>query len=533
MFARSAAFVLLSVCIPAQDLPKLLRLGPVPMQPTLTVDSGVAPDLTTLPAGLREVVLRVAATVPAGAVDALLHTLRDRGVATVHFAASLPDGTAGVVSVALPEAATVPTTLVLRAHRGRPGVPASSAILPLQRLRAGWEHEGRGFVLALDAPANEPWQHVLPLLGAAAEAGVSQLCLRTTAADASPAPRSLALDLEGAVTAWIPATEPRATQPGVATTPFGCLQRAPVTAATLRPGGAGGRFGGRHAQEDAAAPQREWTGRQQRADGAMPPDGEPDREGMALWCLACLADGTTLDAGIHRDSLRRCIGWLVANQDDDGSFEDLSPGSVQRQAQITYALAEACGLSPSGDLLRQAAMDALQWLFARREQDGGWSPIPGTPSHAAVTAWALTANASASFFGLRGPMPPGSGVEWFDTHGSDEPLPAAAELFSRFFAGQDPKDTPRMTALADSLLARADPQDPHTAFWTTHALFQQGGRHWVQWSKRLHAAIAKTQLRDGDLNGSWAPAPGCSRLVTTALHILSLQAYYRYTRLVR
>ncbi len=90
-----------------------------------------------------------------------------------------------------------------------------------------------------------------------------------------------------------------------------------------------------------------------------------------------------------------------------------------------------------------------------------------------------------------------------------------------------------MKAAADLLLATSDPKDPWGAYWTTYALFQMGGRHWVEWNRRIDGDIVQTQIRDGELKGSWEPAGGCTRLTTTALRVLTLEAYYRYSRLVR
>jgi hypothetical protein len=87
-------------------------------------------------------------------------------------------------------------------------------------------------------------------------------------------------------------------------------------------------------------------------------------------------------------------------------------------------------------------------------------------------------------------------------------LPAGAALFARFFAGQDPKQVPVMKVSADLLLATSDPKDPWGAYWTTYALFQMGGRHWVEWNRRIDGDIVQTQIRDGELKGSWEPAGG-------------------------
>ena len=63
------------------------------------------------------------------------------------------------------------------------------------------------------------------------------------------------------------------------------------------------------------------------------------------------------------------------------------------------------------------------------------------------------------------------------------------------------------------------------------------GRHWNAWSNALGKALLMHQRRDGNFAGSWDPVGVWGeyggRVFTTALHTLSLQTYYRYTRLIR
>jgi hypothetical protein len=151
---------------------------------------------------------------------------------------------------------------------------------------------------------------------------------------------------------------------------------------------------------------------------------------------------------------------------------------------------------------------------------------------AAATGWAIAALTTARFFGRDVPIEPEALLAWFDATASTTPLAAGAELLSRFFAGQDPRTVPKMATLADTVLAQANIEEPHTAYWASHALYQLGGRHWATWSKNL-SRIQKTRVAEAEDKGSWDPAAGLSRLETTALNVLTLEAYYRYSRLVR
>lgn len=558
-------------------LPKLSSLGPVPTPAvtlwlradgTLCSETGdpLAAEAVRriLPAGgeAPALVLQIDASTPAGAVTGLLDTVRTSGLAQVHFVAQLPNGTRGCFTLVLPHLAQPSTNLDLRLHRERPGVPPSSATPLLQRLRAGLPAAlATGFSLGIDAPTNAPWDAVLRTLAAVAEAGVARVVLTTSAPTAAAHPvGAFALDLGPVPTIQIPAQVTAQPKPALRDRAVGCLEAADNETPVQPQNGAGGRYGGRAGRAnqgrfaslaDAIAAGNQWWQRQQRPDGSFPDDqGRPDPIATALVTLALLGDGQTLDAGADTVALRASVGWLLGEQRENGAFADGGPGSLQQHSLATYALAEASGLSTSGALVRGAVQAAVGHLFAVRSVDGGWNDgTPGAASDTLSTVHGLTAVASAEFFAMRGPAGPRDLAPWFDSVASATgahrltaatPVDAAphtaataAALFARFFAGQDPKQLPVMKAAADLLLATSDPKDPWGSYWTTYALFQMGGRHWVEWSRRIDRDVVQAQIRDGELKGSWEPAGGCTRLTTTALRVLTLEAYYRYSRLVR
>ncbi|MFO1078523.1 MAG: hypothetical protein U1E73_12440 [Planctomycetota bacterium] len=156
--------------------------------------------------------------------------------------------------------------------------------------------------------------------------------------------------------------------------------------------------------------------------------------------------------------------------------------------------------------------------------------------------------ASAEFFAVKGSARTTDIAAWYDLVAlpngghrlsptpKDAPADATATgaaLFARFFAGQDPKRNEIMNLAANQLLAIADPDDPWCCYWATYALFQVGGEPWAKWNKKLDGAVTKTQATDGDDAGSWPPVAGITRAQATALRVLTLEAYYRYTRIVR
>jgi hypothetical protein len=280
-----------------------------------------------------------------------------------------------------------------------------------------------------------------------------------------------------------------------------------------------------------------WFVRSQAVDGSYAgPDGNADVGATSLVALAFLGDGTTLHSGPEpfRATLTKAVNWLVGHQRDNGAFEAAGPGSTRRLAQATYALVETAGLSNERGPVRAAADKAIAALFAARLADGGWSDgSPDAASDAVSTAWTTKVVASAGFFDFDLPVAAKELVAWFDQHEGTGTEQLAAELLVRYLAGQDPTTTPALTRAADVVSANADARSPATAYWVSYALFQGGGEPWRKWQPRLKDAIITTQVTDPVERGSWDPVDGLGRATTTALNVLTLEVYYRYSRLVK
>lgn len=63
-------------------------------------------------------------------------------------------------------------------------------------------------------------------------------------------------------------------------------------------------------------------------------------------------------------------------------------------------------------------------------------------------------------------------------------------------------------------------------------MYRHGGAIWDAWSRKLNAIVA-AQVNEGEEKGTWDPVSADSRVVTSALRGLTLQMYYRCSRLVR
>ncbi|MCR9243519.1 MAG: sigma-70 family RNA polymerase sigma factor [bacterium] len=558
--------------------PRLFHVGAIPANSVaLTIDAEghrAPPGIPTATA--RELILEVDRRAPWHVVAAVLAELERRGTKTVHFAASLPNGERGTFAVAVPPAAVTEGVVELRLHRERAGVPARSIVPVLRRIVRGHEQMvsqidwltpeeklqryPEPFAVAINAPADAEFESVLRVAAAANAAAVTSLLFRSTKAvnddpDSAPTsrPGALAIDLGPRPRITF---RPRAMRTEPAERPVdvvGCTTAATANIPKRTDGGAGGRFGSRrpinrilvdengvewNPAEHIAAGLR-WLAAAQQPDGSLlGTDGRPDLEATALAMLALLANGVRLNSedDVSATTLNRGIGWLLDQQRDDGCYAEYGPAYLRHHALGTWAVAEAFGMS--FDLVVRGSLDdAVAWLAHERQDDGGFSNgVRGAPSDTASSAAVIMALATAEFFRVETPIAAADVAAWFDRDTGDRQAATAtdqaAELFSRFFVKQNPKREARLAAITNGLLTATDCNDPWGLVWTSHCLFQAGGKNWPEWRENL-AVLAHRQVDSGPDRGSWQLNATACRATTTALCVLTLQSPYRYSRLVR
>ena len=308
-------------------------------------------------------------------------------------------------------------------------------------------------------------------------------------------------------------------------------------------------------------------------DGPGNPVHDVGLTGLAL--LAFLGDGHTMRGGTYKDVVKRGVLWLREQQDDKtGLFG--TPNSnefIYDHAIAAVAMVEAYGLSDY-KLLRNNAQRGIDYLEYHRNPYLVWRYQPRDGDNdISVTGWCLMAYASARYFDLEVNT---TALElcrtWFDQmtdpvsgrtgyldrgglssrrtgeHTTRFPREkgecmTSVSLLSRIFLGDDPKQDKTMRAQAD-LIGKKKPVwnptdgsiDHYAWYYGTYALFQMGGHWWANWEQALDAAVVKTQRRDANFDGSWDPigvwGQDGGRVYSTALLCLTLEAYYRYSRLV-
>ncbi len=261
-------------------------------------------------------------------------------------------------------------------------------------------------------------------------------------------------------------------------------------------------------------------------------------EDTSLALLAMLGAGYT-DRGSERENryakcVRHALRFVIASQDDQGSFADRSKeGWLRTHAIATLAMSEAFRMTRS-PRYKKPAQQALDLLGRYR------TPGPAWDDDIVTTVWAVLALKSGKYAGLD--VDPdgiaGARVHLEKRHASLTPTEQAAALLARILLGEDPRGSQPLKALADAVVANKpawrDGEAVPLDVWHfgTMALFQFGGTHWKEWNEAMVEAIVERQRpRDAaDLAGTWPIGGAGPAIGEQAKLAMCLEVYYRYDR---
>ncbi len=308
-----------------------------------------------------------------------------------------------------------------------------------------------------------------------------------------------------------------------------------------------------------------------------PCTGTGDRYEMAQTGLALLA----FQAGGHyyfngakySETVRKGLDWMVSHQRKDGGLVGTKDRGgyklyhkhyMYEHGIAAFALADACASSsaldqPAHKPYVEAASRAVRFIEANQKFDGGWryTPDPDRPGDTSVSGWQILALKSAGEAGI--PVDEAclakagkffkyremgeNGRTGYDSRQPQTDATTGLGMIARLFVMNDP-EAPLIQEAAEYLAdqavlrwsdSRITPMNTDYYLWynCTLGMFQAGGQAWERWNGIVRDRIIALQKHGGCERGSWDPDSRWGRwggrVYTTALAILTLQVYYRYT----
>lgn len=306
-------------------------------------------------------------------------------------------------------------------------------------------------------------------------------------------------------------------------------------------------------------------------------DGQPamtsDTAATALSILAFQGAGYNHQQYKYQQVVRNGLQFMLSNQAESGDlYMDQGGHAAIRlysHAMATLALCEAYGMTQDPDL-RDQVQKALDFIVAAQHSErGGWRYVPGKESDTSVTGWMLMALESGRRANLNIPDKTFDKVrDWLEksadpdiqhlyrynpfadtteeqrTHRSPTPTMTSVGLLMRLYTGWKTGEN-RMIKGADYLKenlpsfgvkAGLSQRDTYYWYYATQVMFHMGGEHWKAWNERLHPLLVNSQVREGNLAGSWdfrRPVmdrwgPHAGRIYLTTMNLLSLEVHYRH-----
>ncbi len=273
--------------------------------------------------------------------------------------------------------------------------------------------------------------------------------------------------------------------------------------------------------------------------------------------------------------VKAAINYLTRHQRPDGDLfvplDDQSNRSVWLYSHgiAALALTEAYGMTLDPEL-QDSAQRSIDFIAATQDlTNGGWRYTPGISSDTSVTGWMLMALKSAQLAELEVDQATiRRARRWFDSAQGSVEAPhlyrynpfapdtpsqrhgrvpsrtmTAVGLLMRLYDGWHRRETAMVQGAAflrDNLPALGTSDDPQrdTYYWYygTQVMFHMRGEYWQTWQDALRPLLVDTQIKDGQLAGSWEPkgpipdrwAEHAGRLYVTTLNLLSLEVKYRY-----
>ncbi len=302
----------------------------------------------------------------------------------------------------------------------------------------------------------------------------------------------------------------------------------------------------------------EWLVRRQEVDGRWT-SGRRDYEvGLtALALLAFLGDGHTHLAGEHRETVKKGIRFLSAEQKANGLIGRNEGHYMYDHAIGALALLEAW-LITRDESLQTAVSSAVAFTVSAQNSSGGWGYTHRAPENdSSVGGWQILLLRIALMAGDRTVIPAlnlaRDRLELLtDSEGkvgyrAKSQFPngwhalTAVGMLSHVLANHTP-DEPTLDRQSRLLLEvppilSSEPtgfirNDLYLAYFGSLALFQRGGTAWAEWYPLVKKKLIEAQAKDGSWPAGFDKWSGYGgQVYTTAIATLVLETTWRYPRL--
>lgn len=299
-----------------------------------------------------------------------------------------------------------------------------------------------------------------------------------------------------------------------------------------------------------------WLVTEQQASGAWQTRDFGDSiAATSLSIMALMAAGHVPEEGPHGRAITRGVGWVIAQQQDNGLLDirDRSQGPMYSHGIATLMLAEVCGMvdASQSDQSRTALQKAVKLIIDAQNVDksnhhaGGWRYNPRSEdSDLSVTGWQLLSLRAAKDIGCDVPsdnidraiayirrlhVKHDGGFGYQDSNGSSATR-AGTGITALEVCGEHRCEETLAAAkyLLRQPLTEREGYFFYGVYYCTVGLYKVGGDEWQQARGPLYRKILEHQ----NPGGYWILDHGSEkqfgRVYATALSVLALSIEYGY-----
>jgi len=283
----------------------------------------------------------------------------------------------------------------------------------------------------------------------------------------------------------------------------------------------------------------DYLARTQKPDGSWPDNYGRVPGVVGLCMLAFLAHGEIPDEGKYGTVIRRCVDYILKNQQPNGLLSSSSGSPMYSHGFATLALGEVYGMIDD-PRVGPALKKAVGLTISCQNRLGGWRySVNSTDADTTVSGAQMMGLRAAANAGIEVPVStiqrgvafykkcfcPGGG---FGYTGPDSPSPARSGIGLLVLSLSGAYRSPEAKATANLLFMGGGGYGlsgyfHYAAYYCSQAMFQAGGKYWRHWNETMTPMLISMQAPDG----SW-PDRGSSGgvVAATAFALLAIEVNY-------